>query len=402
MKVKLSKLWGVVKREWPLEVSVSIFLAVCLFLLLYRLNGLLPGQSPAEATTIAITDTLPGLFSDILFWPYYMLVYVMRTVISDPVLAARLVSAGLGFTATFSLFLMIRRWFSSNVAIVGTTIFIANSWFLQTARSGEPDILIPATLISIWAVALWLINRPKKLLPGVVLALLLLSAVFLPVLPMLVILIGLVGLLRWKSLPKMLKKNQLYIFITTIIVLVSFVIVGLVQNYDQTAAILGIPGSVPTPGDLLNGFVDTLAAIFWRAPLNPAKWLGDLPLLDIFGVVMFTLGVYHHERNFGGRRSLILFGTLFLTLILLILNGGVEYAGFAAMMPIIAIFIISGAQEFLQIWNKVFPRNPLTHILAALVLAILVTTSSLYQLNRYYVAWPGSPETAEAFDSRPR
>lgn len=400
MKGRLAKLLAFIRREWPLEISVTLFLAVVLLLLGYQLNSLLPGQSPAEQQTTIITSSLPDIMGNILFWPYYATVYAARQLIDDPVLASRLVSASFGFLTTFSLFVMIKRWFSTNVAIVGTTIFIANSWFLQTARTGAPDILIPAVLISLWASSLWLINRPKKLLPGVVTSILIVCSVFVPVIPLLTLLVAAVAALRFRGLFKMLKKRQLAILASAALTLLLILISGLFNNPDQTKVILGIPTAFTGISMFYSGFIDTLAAIFWLAPSNPSKWLSTLPLLDIFGVVMFTLGVYHHERNFGGRRSFILFGTLFTILLVLVMNSGVNYAGFSAMLPIVAIFIISGVQEFTNIWTKVFPRNPLTRILSALVLSVLITTSSLYQLNRYFIAWPQAPETNSAFIDR--
>lgn len=396
---KVRKLLAVIRQQWPLELSASIFLAVAALLLFVNLRTLVGGYSADELQVESITNSFPSIIENLVYWPYYLLVWLARLVVDDAVLAARMVSAGLGFIASLHIFLIIRRWFSIELAIVGATLFVAGSWLLQIARSGTPEILGITVILTLFSCVLWLINRPSKLLPSVVVFAATLAGLFVPYLPVLMIGGFILAITKERSLLKIVP-TWLWIILISLVVGVAVVVgFGFFENYSATASLFAIPSSLPSFADILANFRSTLAAIFWFAPANPGKWLGNLPLLDIFGVVMVTLGVYHHERNFGNRRSIILFGSTGILLILVSLNGGIDSVGFSLLMPLIALFVISGIQEFLGLWRDVFPRNPIAKALAVFVISILVSVSSYYQLNRYYIAWANSPETRAVYSA---
>ncbi|MCA9349019.1 hypothetical protein KC878_02615, partial [Candidatus Saccharibacteria bacterium] len=146
-----------VRTHWPLELSVSLFLAVSLLLLFVQLRTLVGGYSQEERLVEVATNSFPNLLDNILYWPYYLLVYALRFVVTDGILAARIISASLAFLATFNILLIINRWFSTELAIVGATVFVSCSWLLQIGRVGTPQIMGIAVLLSIFTGMLWLI-----------------------------------------------------------------------------------------------------------------------------------------------------------------------------------------------------------------------------------------------------
>ena len=396
---RLKKLWQTIKREWPLELSATIFLVVAFALLTTKLRTLLGGYSQTEIDAAQITASFPSVIEHTAYWPYYAAVYVARFLVDDAVLAARLVSVALGFIAVVSLFMIIRRWFNTQVAIVGSAVFVSGSWFLQLARTGTPEILGIAVVTLLCASVLWLINRPKKLIPAIAVFLTTLSAWFVPFLPWLLVAGLVLATLRERALLKIVPLWAWILLGVSVLSVITTLVLGFSNDSDQIALIFGIPTDMPSFGDILSSLRGSLAALFWYAPTNPERWLANLPLLDIFGVVMVTLGVYHHERSFGDRRSLVLFGSIGIIALFLALNGGINSPGFSLLLPLTGLLLISGIHEFLGQWSKVFPRNPLARLLAVSAITVLVTMSAFYQLNRYFVAWPGAPETKQIYSA---
>lgn len=398
--MRIKKLWDTIKREWPLELSATIFLGVAFLLLTYDLRGLVGGYSASELKVADITSSLPSLVENVVYYPYYAMVYLVRFVVSDGVYAARLTSAALGFVSVLSIFLLITRWFNSRVAIVGAAVFVSGSWFLQLARTGTPDILGIAALTTLWASSLWLINRPRKILPATITMFTLVLAWFVPFMPWLLIAVLTLAAFRERELLKII---PLWLWIVIGFIgagILAGLAYSLINNTSDALMIFGVPDKVPTITEVLSSFKNTIASVFWAAPSNPERWLSTLPLLDIFGVVMVTLGVYHHERNFGNRRGLILFGSIGIVVFLLAFNGGIASPAFSLLLPLFALLIISGLYEFLSLWSSVFPRNPFAYLLAVSVLSVMVTMSSYYQLTRFFVAWPGAPETKQVYSDK--
>ncbi|MCB9821497.1 hypothetical protein H6798_03085 [Candidatus Nomurabacteria bacterium] len=394
---RVKKFVKFVRTHWPLELSVSLFLAVSLLLLFVQLRTLVGGYSQEERLVEVATNSFPNLLDNILYWPYYLLVYALRFVVTDGILAARIISASLAFLATFNILLIINRWFSTELAIVGATVFVSCSWLLQIGRVGTPQIMGIAVLLSIFTGMLWLIYRPKKILPSIFTGVALVFGMFVPFIPLLILAGLLLAVFKERNLLKVVPIWLWALIGIGIISIILLYVFGGLKNYGQTSKILGIPDDLPNLHTLLVNLRSSLAAIFWYAPANPAQWVGNLPLLDIFGVVMVTLGVYHHERTSSDRRSLILFGSTLIILLMTALSGGINSPGFSLLLPLVALFIISGLYEFLNLWRKVFPVNPIAKILSVMVVAILVSVSSYYQLSRYFIAWSNSPQTRDIY-----
>jgi hypothetical protein len=137
-------------------------------------------------------------------------------------------------------------------------------------------------------------------------------------------------------------------------------------------------------------------APFFRSPLLPELHLGRLPLLDIFSTTMFLLGIYYYAVRFTNRRSLILFSS-FVLLLLVIPLSPIYILSATILMPLIYICIISGIVELLKQWFSYFPRNPLARSLGVALVVIAIGFTSFYHLERYFIAWPNTPDTKNVY-----
>ncbi len=393
-----AKAWGIIKREWPLELSATLLIGIAFILLTTSIRSLVGGYSAVEAATVASTDTFPSVIDNLLYWPYFVLVWVTRLVIDDAFFAARTTSALMGLSAVIGMFFIISRWFGPRLGIVGASVFLTGSWFLTLSRVGGPEISGVASLLVTYAAGLWLINSPRKLLPAIVALLSSFIASFTPFMPWLFI-AGLIFAVT-KARP-LLKIVPIWLWIVSGLAALGVggaLIAGVLNNAEDVRIIFGLPSSLSSPVEMLRNIQESLGALFWFAPTNPGSWLSNLPVLDIFGVVMVVLGVYSLEQSISLRRSQIVIGTLLIITFFLGINDGVSSAGFSLLLPIITIYLISGLQQYLRLWLSVFPRNPFAKGLAVGALSILIAVSSLYQLQRYFVAWAQAPETREVYN----
>jgi hypothetical protein len=77
------------------------------------------------------------------------------------------------------------------------------------------------------------------------------------------------------------------------------------------------------------------------------------------------------------------------------------------LLPFAFSVIAAGIEFMLDEWSSVFPRNPVAKSFSVILLTTTVPFSSYYQLTRFFVVWPQTPETRAVYsesrilDSRP-
>ena len=128
----------------------------------------------------------------------------------------------------------------------------------------------------------------------------------------------------------------------------------------------------------------------------PELYVGSLALLDIFSVAMVFLGIYHFVKYMPKRRK-VSFAFLVIVLAFVVPLSTIYQIPMTAYIPIIYILIASGVYELLRQWFSYFPRNPIARNSAVVIVAILIGLATLYNLQRFYIAWPNAPETKAVY-----
>jgi hypothetical protein len=70
------------------------------------------------------------------------------------------------------------------------------------------------------------------------------------------------------------------------------------------------------------------------------------------------------------------------------------------LLPFIYLLAGAGMTLLLQQWFTVFPRNPLARNIGVGLIAVLLAFVGYYHMHRYFVAWPHTPETKQAYSLR--
>ena len=156
----------------------------------------------------------------------------------------------------------------------------------------------------------------------------------------------------------------------------------------------GLPEHIPSFRSIFDNFIRIPENIFLRGPDDPVRWLGRLPLLDVFSTAMFVLGIYSIRYSLKQHKIQIIIGSSIFFALLITTGGALTVT---VLMPAIYILIAGGLAFLLQQWFTVFPRNPLAQTLATSMISISVLLVCFYHINHYFVAWPQTPTTKSSF-----
>src|SRR5581483_2245887 len=167
------------------------------------------------------------------------------------------------------------------------------------------------------------------------------------------------------------------------LVLLLPLLYALVRSPRLLQTLAGWPAQLPSWHQLLHNFVNVPLALFVRAPLNPAHWVGHVPVLDVFAAAMFILGLYSFYYRLQLDRAKLLTGLGILVTLLITLGGGISLT---MLLPATYVVVTAGINLMLQQWLTVFPRNPLARGLGTLLVVLAVITTCINQLDRYYPA----------------
>src|SRR5688572_24844885 len=134
--------WTLYRLRFAIGYGVLVVLAVMLLALNVDLApGISPGEQQSVISAHAITFTqLPGEIIDL---PYHALQKLSVEWLGVSPYGVRLPSIAIGLVTALCMTLLLRRWFTRNVAIMASVILITSTWFLATARLGTPAIMIP-------------------------------------------------------------------------------------------------------------------------------------------------------------------------------------------------------------------------------------------------------------------
>lgn len=386
--------------QWPLYLTLLFLFALLSFVLLYKLGSLVPGLSAAEKTTV---DTLlspnASFQNDVLFQPVHYVLYGLlyaTQLLSDSMSAVqvRLASVVLGGMSVLSTLYILHRWHTFRIALLTTVLYATSASFLHAARHVDISssfLLLPTGL------ALFLYTGATKrtwnrLIATAIAIVILLSA------PGGIWLLSL--LLFWKrkdiikELNRFSKVQQVATLLFSVVVASLLTASLFLRNSQDVFLAFGIGTPFVSVGHFLQNGGELLTHIFWSGPNDPAIWFGIAPILDIFMLVMLMLGTYVYILQRREDKSKMLAVIMAVLFILSGLGAGIDAIYIAPFLYIIAA---AGIALLLQQWFTVFPKNPFARSVGVVLISICISASVAYNLHRYFIAWPHTPEVIREF-----
>ncbi|MGZ6005280.1 MAG: hypothetical protein ACXWLH_03960 [Candidatus Saccharimonadales bacterium] len=394
--MKLKRLRLFVADNWQPTLFWTLGLIVVAGVLLFRLGTLTPGLSQPEIANHLRSGGLKQIIDNPLNAPYNLLNLGLSKLGRSGALSLRAVSAAYAFVTVLLFYYVVSRWHDKKTAIWGTLLFVTSAWFLHYARLAVPSISATLLLASL-AYGHWIRKTKHSAFVGIIGIILAAWLIYIPGLVWFVV-IG--GIWQSKHIGEHLKDTKLSIpvIIGLGVALLTPLAVAISRQPSLLKPMAGLQsGGLPNPYDYFRHLLNVPFQIFFRGPNNPVVGLGRLPLLDVFTLTMFVLGIYTYIQRKQLDRSKILAGTLVIGSLLVALQGSLSII---VLAPVVYLIVTAGVGYFANQWLKVYPRNPLAKSIGIALVSLLVALSCIYNLRQYFVAWSQAPATKRVYQQR--
>lgn len=372
------------------------FAIICVALMLMSAALFVPQGIRAEEQASALTSgALEFATFDpetVVYLPYHALQLASIAVFGVSELSIKLPSLILGFMAAIGMFLLIRAWMRSNVAVIAALIGTTTPAFIFAAQDGTPLIfsitmaiwlLLSATYVArrgarsaMWKILLFAFFVLTLYTPlGIYLCIALVSsAIFHP---------------HIRYVIRRLDPNKIAIGAGIGLLLISPLLYSVVMQPSVGLELLGVPTIQPdwqanamTVAGVLFGFGESERGIL-------------RPVISIGVGLLMLVGIYRLIRTRHTARSYVTTAWLLLLLPLIYINP--EYL--LLILPAVVILVAMGMATLIIEWYRLFPRNPYARVLGLLPLSFIVIGIVLSSAGRYTMSYTASPDVANVFHS---
>lgn len=391
--MRLERLRNFIADSWQPVVLYGGMFGVLGGLLLFRLNALLPGYTAAETQTFGASHGFRYIFEHPIDAPFTLLTHLLTFVSQHSLLLTRLSAVAFGLATLFAFWWLLQHWYDRRVAFFGTILFGSSAWFLHVARFGAPDVLM-FLVIMLVACGVWL----KKSSNPIALFLCFALSIALLYVPGMIWVIVLGVIWQWKTVDRIFRSHLWLVTLGGLLLASALVPLAFAvyRTPELWKTLVGLPATGwPQIGEVLSNLYQIPMAFFFRyADASPETWLGNLAILDIFSIAMLVLGGYVFIKHSNLQRVRLVGWALVVGIALISLGGGVSLS---LIVPFIYILAAVGIGFLFTRWYEVFPRNPIAHVLALVLVSLAILTACSYQLRHYFVAWPRNRETRSIY-----
>ena len=381
--------------QWS-RILISFFVCTLIISVLWiGQTTLLPGLSTNEVAQAASSQTLHQIINNPIGLPHKVLQFSTQQLLPGP-LGVRSASALLGAITLGCFFYVLKHWYSSRIAILGTLTLGTSSWFLNIGRLGTDASMYFLLFIAIACVT-WIRKSHASILSLLVSAFVVTILLYVPGMIWIVIPAVLWQIIQLAD--RLEKHNPFLLTAISILIILALAPIGwtLFKQPDLVKTYFGIPHTLPTLDVVGKNFLNIPVQLFYQGPNNPEIWLGRLPLLNIFSTAMFAIGLYAYAKK---RRLDRTWFTLFVFIFggaLVSIQGPVTTS---ILTPFIYLMVAAGIALLLQQWFTVFPRNPFARTIGTVLMTLVVLIASYNGLHQYFIAWPNAPETKAVFSQK--
>lgn len=390
---RLGRFWG---AHWQVIVLLIVAVALCGFLLLYRLGSLTNGLSHAEVTQQTFSSNWHHILDNPLGAPLSLVQGLVHMLFPHHgQTLTRLPSILFGFVTIGCFAYILRRWYGVRTAFYGTVLFGFSSWFLHASRLGTPEVLYLTAVPVLLAIHIaWQRHSTSTLMTFAAILLLCLLLYIPGVLWLIVAYLALQGLDvvdGWRGLRSWWRRCGLVIFFLLLLAPLEY---GIWHTPSLVRSWLGIPNHLAPVFTILKRLADSVYFLFIHGPQNPVLWLDRVPVLSIFAMIMAVAGIIFYARHILAPRTRLLLALFIVGAVLFALGGPV---GYSVVIPVVYLVVTGGVGYLLHEWLHVFPRNPLARSIGFGLLAIAIALNCLYGFREYFIAWPHNETTIAAF-----
>ena len=385
----------------PLSLA-AVAVALLAGLMIYHLGSIHPGISQNEVPVVQAvqSNSLSGrqiLQENSLYLPHKLGTYAIEKAGFTSISSIRAVGAVFGIMGVIAFYIIVRKWHTRRIAIMTTVLLATSSWFLHSSRLASPEV---SYLLVPWLIYFG-IRLQENNLRLVGLGTIFLLVTLMLYIPGMVLFIVPVAIWQRERLLKEVRQTgRLQTGVLGLGVLLGLVPLVLTFVHDSSLVLdwLGMTSSNLSIIEFLKNLLGIPLQIFARSDYDPATHVGRLPYLDIATTTFIALGFYRYFFQRKLDRTKLLVAGLAGGAIL----GALNLQAVSVLLPFLYLLAAAGITLLLQQWFTIFPRNPLARNTGVMILVGVLAMTSFYHLQRYFVAWPNTPETRQAYSIPPK
>lgn len=386
--------WTLYQLRYKLAYAALGVLTLCLLLIFS--NTIPPGLSNDEQQSVVASSqvTFNQLPSEIIDLPFHALQKLSVQWLGITPMGVRLPTLIFGALTALCTCLMIRRWFTKNVALAASVIFVTSAWFLSLGRLGTPFIMVPFWTSLLLLTATYVSQETKNWRWWrVAFSMAAAISIYTPYMAYVFIAAALASIAQPHLRYLVRENNKVNLFIGGFFFAVLLIPLGwgVYKNPGLARDLLAIPANLPDPLQFLRDFGKALNNLF--NPFNLNTGVIITPALTLVEAALLACGGWRLLRDFHSVRAhfLLIWAALLVPII------GFNPAGIAVLLvPAIMVMTI-GLNQVVGYWYRIFPRNPYARLFGLLPLALLLFTIVQVNYQRYIYAMLYSPSAGAAF-----
>ncbi len=393
MKKSGVKIWRFVRASFSRE---SLYLVIIRALLygIYSFISLVPSEAAeTEHRNVEQSSSLRKVYENPVNAPYKLATYAL-TSLSPSVRMARAISFVFYMGACVALFYALKHWHTLQASILTTLAFASNAVILGTSRLGTPAITTFSFFI-FSGLLLWQVHSKSNKIVPIIVLLCLAALLYVPGAIWFFIIIAVVYGNRFKHLFKNVKRPAVIIGAILALALLTPLVLSFVENSNYLKEWLLLPPQLDW-GNVPRSILRVPSAFIYRMPIEPLVNIARLPVFDIATGVLFLIGLNAYMRKLKLDRTRVMIGA---ALVAIVIGAfGQTLLAVIMLMPFAYAVIAAGIEYLLDEWFSVFPRNPVARSFGVIMITATVLFSTYYQLTRFFVVWPQTPETRAVYD----
>lgn len=393
LRTRIKRLRRKLTIQNMLSLGIGVFAAI---LLLLRLGSLHTGLAASEAQLPPVQQLLQTIWNEPLLLPYTLSQLATAVILpSAGYTASRLPSVLLAALTLLLMYWVFVQWYGRRLAVFGIILLMSAASFLHVARIATPAIVYPFCMALLLVLAAWWHknSRPQWLIYASVIA----SVLLLYVPGMIWLLLGLIIVERKHIAASFLVKFK-HIAFASLLGVITLVPLAryLASDWQRYQQLLAIDGSIAIT-DFLKGTVDTWQYFFIGGYESALYNVAALPLLSIFTMLCFFVGIHLYSKHPTAVRTRLLMFWALAGTALIALPSSIHIS---LLLPIIFTLAIGGIGYLLHLWLKVFPRNPFARGFGIGLIGLVLVCTVIYNTTSYFIAWPYNDRVQATFSKR--
>lgn len=395
--MKRSLIQQLILYRYRYAVAYVLFFGLLILLLTTQLTSVPEGINAAEKKSVVESASV-ALQADtrVIDLPYHILQKLSVKYIGLNEYGIKLPSIILGLLSGLGIILLLRRWFSHNVALIAALFIVTNVLFLASARTGTPEIMLiflPTFILLITTLITQ--NARGQFFWRTSLGALIAVSLYTP-LSLYVILSCLIAGLLHPHTRYVIRRyggRQLVGSLFLLIPLTFPLAVGIWKNPKIVPELLGLPASYPDTATFTAGLFDVAT----RLGSITEPYIGEYvqPAFSIVSLALIGLGLLRAFMDFHAARTYALL--IWIAIISPVVVITQDY------LPILflpaTLLIAIGLQTLIKEWYALFPRNPYARLVGLIPLLLLICSVIYINYTNYFYGLRYSPETAKVYSS---